>query len=39
MMLCPATHCGQMMETDVRAGYDPDSGLECLFVPAAVIVA
>ena len=32
-MLCPTTHCGQMMESDFRAGYDSRSGLECLHCP------
>ena len=33
MMLCPATHCGHLMEADIRAGYDSCSGLECLHCP------
>lgn len=30
MMLCPASHCGHLMEFDSRAGYDARTGLECL---------
>lgn len=33
MMLCPATHCGHVMEGDIRPGYDACHGLECLHCP------
>ena len=30
MMLCPAAHCGHLMELDSRAGYDVRTGLDYL---------
>lgn len=33
MTLCPATHCGHVMEADIRGGYDACFGLEYLYCP------
>ena len=31
LMFCPTTGCGERMRFDCRAGYDPRTGLECVY--------